>query len=275
LIAVNCGAIPKDLMESEMFGHVRGAFTGAVGSRIGAIAQARGGTLFLDEIGELDTALQVKLLRVIQSGEFQKVGGSETERADVRYLCATNRDPWQEVQAGRFREDLYYRLHVVPCAMPPLRERGDDILLLARHFLAVYAEEEGKSLRDFDDGAVHALRAYPWPGNIRELQNVLRNVVLFNQGDIVTEAMLSRLDPGTAPRVATLAPAAPPLHAARAAPGGAAIKPLWLIEKDAIEAALAQCGGNVPRAAALLEINPSTIYRRKAEWEKDRLPTSA
>ncbi|MGH7093082.1 MAG: sigma-54-dependent transcriptional regulator [Stellaceae bacterium] len=274
-IAVNCGAIPRDLMESEMFGHVRGAFTGAVGSRIGAIAQAKGGTLFLDEIGELDTALQVKLLRVIQSGEFQKVGGSETERAEVRYVCATNRDPWQEVQAGRFREDLYYRLHVVPCAMPPLRERGDDILLLARHFLAVYSEEEGKSLGDFDDGAVRALRAYPWPGNIRELQNVLRNVVLFNQGDIVTEAMLSRLDPGTAPRVATLAPAAPPLYTPHAAPGGAAIKPLWLIEKEAIEAALAQCGGNVPRAAALLEINPSTIYRRKAEWEKDRLPSSA
>ncbi len=182
-VAINCGAIPRELMESEMFGHVRGAFTGAVGSREGAIARAKGGTLFLDEICEMDLSLQVKLLRVIQSGEFQKVGGSETERADVRYVCATNRDPWSEVQAGRFREDLYYRLHVVPCAMPPLRERDDDVLLLARHFLALYAKEEGKAFTDFDEGAVRALRRYPWPGNIRELQNVLRNTVLFNQGD--------------------------------------------------------------------------------------------
>jgi two-component system repressor protein LuxO len=273
-VAVNCGAIPKELMESEMFGHVRGAFTGAVGSRLGAVAQARGGTLFLDEICELDLALQVKLLRVIQSGEFQKVGGSETERADVRYLCATNRDPWQEVQAGRFREDLYYRLHVVPCAMPPLRERGDDVLLLARHFLALYAAEEGKSLGDFDPGAVRALQRYPWPGNIRELQNLLRNVVLFNQGETVTEAMLAQLDPNNAGRPGSPQPAAL-LRAERATNGSGSVKPLWMIEKEAIEEALARCGGNVPRAAALLEINPSTIYRRKLEWDKPRLPSSA
>jgi len=265
-VAVNCGAIPRELMESEMFGHVKGAFTGAVGSRDGAISRAKGGTLFLDEICEMDLSLQVKLLRVIQSGEFQKVGGSEVERADVRYLCATNREPWSEVQAGRFREDLYYRLHVVPCAMPPLRERDDDVLLIARHFLALYAKEEGKQFSDFDDGAQRALRRYPWPGNIRELQNVLRNAVLFNQGSLVTEAMLNRLDPSAAPRPASIATLSPP-RAAAPAP----IKPLWLIEKEAIEAAIALCSGNVPRAAALLEINPSTIYRRKAEWEKDRL----
>jgi two-component system repressor protein LuxO len=217
----------------------------------------------------------VKLLRVLQSGEFTKVGGNEVERADVRYVCATNRDPWGEVQAGRFREDLYYRLHVVPCAMPPLREREGDVLLLARHFLRAYSEEEDKAFADFAPDAVAALTRYPWPGNIRELQNLLRNVVLFNEGDTVTAAMLSRLDANPAPRPT---PPQPPamLRAADTTDGDrAAVKPLWQVEKEAIEAALAVCGGNVPRAAALLEVNPSTIYRRKTEWEKARLPSSA
>src|SRR6185312_13960372 len=205
-VAVNCGAIPKELMESEMFGHVRGAFTGAVGSRIGAIAQAKGGTLFFDEICEMELALQVKLLRVIQSGEFQKVGGSEVERADLRVLCATNRDPWQEV--------------------------------LARRFLAQYSEEEGKAFADFDDGAVRRLRRHPWPGNIRELQNLLRNVVLFNRGETVTEAMLSRLDTAHAIRPAPESPVAPLQRVERNT-----VRPLWMIEKEAIEEALAVCGG--------------------------------
>ena len=266
-VAVNCGAIPRELMESEMFGHVKGAFTGALGTRTGAVARAKGGTLFLDEICEMPLALQVKLLRVLQSGEFAKVGGSEIEQADARYVCATNRDPWAEVQAGRFREDLYYRLHVVPCAMPPLRERDDDVLLLARHFLRLYADEEDKSFGDFDDSALAALRRYPWPGNIRELQNALRNVVLFNAGGTVAEAMLPRLDTAPAPRPLSFG-AAPRVAAPAEAP--AKIKPLWMVEKAAIEEALAVCGGNVPRAAALLEINPSTIYRRKAGWDEQR-----
>ena len=268
-VAVNCGAIPKELMESEMFGHVKGAFTGAAATREGAIARAKAGTLLLDEICEMDLALQVKLLRVLQSGEFTKVGGSEVERADARYLCATNRDPWAEVQAGRFREDLYYRLHVVPCAMPPLRERNGDLLLLARHFLLLYAEEEGKSFADFEPAAVVALDRHPWPGNIRELQNVLRNVVLFHDGASVSAAMLSRLAANGAVRPAGGAPA---LRLAASGNGAAAaIRPLWQIEKQAIEEALALCAGNVPRAAALLEVNPSTIYRRKVEWDKERL----
>jgi DNA-binding NtrC family response regulator len=263
-VALNCGAIPKELMESEMFGHVRGAFTGAVGNRDGAIARARGGTLFLDEICEMDLALQVKLLRVLQSGQFQKVGGNEVEQADLRYVCATNRDPWAEVQAGRFREDLYYRLHVVPCAMPPLRERDDDILLLARHYLRQYASEEGKGFVDFDGEAEAGLRRHGWPGNIRELQNVLRNTVLFNTGTVVTGPMLPRFEPAAASRASAAAVAAPPAETRDEAKK---IRPLWLVEKEAIEAALAFCGGNVPRAAALLEINPSTIYRRKSGWE--------
>ncbi len=271
-VAVNCGAIPKELMESEMFGHVKGAFTGAATTREGAIARAGGGTLLLDEICEMDQALQVKLLRVLQSGEFTKVGGSEVERADVRYLCATNRDPWAEVQAARFREDLYYRLHVVPCAMPPLRERGGDVPLLARHFLALYAAEEGKSFADFEPEAIDALTRHAWPGNIRELQNVLRNVVVFHDDRVVSAAMLSRLAANATSRLA----AAPVLRLAAHTNGTPApIRPLWQIEKQAIEAALAACAGNVPRAAALLEINPSTIYRRKAEWDKERLASSA
>jgi two-component system repressor protein LuxO len=273
-VAVNCGAIPRELMESEMFGHVKGAFTGAAGTREGAIARANGGTLLLDEICEMDLALQVKLLRVLQSGEFTKVGGNEVERADVRYLCATNRDPWAEVQAGRFREDLYYRLHVVPCAMPPLRERNGDVLLLARHFLALYAEEEGKSFSDFGPDAMEALSRHSWPGNIRELQNVLRNVVLFHDGESVSAAMLSRLDANAALRPVN-GIAAPVLRLAAANGTPHSVKPLWQIEKQAIEQALAACGGNVPRAAALLEVNPSTIYRRKAEWDRDRLASTA
>jgi two-component system repressor protein LuxO len=191
----------------------------------------------------------------------------------VRYLCATNREPWAEVQAGRFREDLYYRLHVVPCAMPPLRERDSDVLLLARHFLALYAEEEGKSFADFERESVEALTRYSWPGNIRELQNVLRNVVLFNDGTVVSAAMLSRLDTNAPLRPAAGAPAALRLAGEPSRTG--AVRPLWQIEKQAIEEALATCGGNVPRAAALLEVNPSTIYRRKAEWDKERLASSA
>ena len=277
-VAVNCGAIPKELMESEMFGHVKGAFTGAAGTREGAIARARGGTLLLDEICEMDAALQVKLLRVLQSGEFTKVGGSEVERADVRYVCATNRDPWEEVRAGRLREDLYYRLHVVPCAMPPLRERNGDLVLLARHFLALYAAEEGKSFTDFAPDAVAALQAYSWPGNIRELQNVLRNVVLFHDGALVTAAMLARLDaplPRAGNGMATVRPAPTALRPAGEPGRREAVKPLWQVEKEAIEHALAACRGNVPRAAALLEVNPSTIYRRKAEWERHRLAPPA
>jgi len=210
-------------------------------------------------------------LRVLQSGEFSKVGSGEVERSDVRYLCATNRDPWVEVQAGRLREDLYYRLHVVPCAIPPLRERDRDVLSLARHFLALYAEEEGKTFADFEPKAIEALTRYSWPGNVRELQNVLRNIVLLNDGPIVTAAMLSRLDPHPAQPLVGGGPGLETPRLASESSRNVAVKPLWQVEKRAIEEALASCGGNVPRAAAVLEVNPSTIYRRKAEWDKGRL----
>ena len=189
-IALNCGAIPKDLMESEIFGHVKGAFTGAISDRTGAAAKANGGTLFLDEIAEMELALQTKLLRFVQTGTFQKVGETRQESVDIRIICATNRDPLAEVRDGRFREDLYYRLHVVPIQMPPLRERGDDILSVARAFLVAYAREEGKHFRRFTAEAEARLSTYGWPGNVRQLQNVIRNAVVLNDGEEVTQEML-------------------------------------------------------------------------------------
>jgi two-component system repressor protein LuxO len=189
-IALNCAAIPRDLLESEVFGHVRGAFTGATDNRIGAAKAADGGTLFLDEIGEMPPEMQAKLLRFVQTGTFQPVGASRPEKVDVRFVCATNRDPLVEVEAGRFREDLYYRLYVVPIELPALRERGEDVLLIARHLLRLMAKEESRAFRGFAPATEAALLAYQWPGNIRQLQNVVRNIVVLHDGDRVEPAML-------------------------------------------------------------------------------------
>jgi DNA-binding NtrC family response regulator len=266
-VTLNCAAIPKDLLESELFGHVKGAFTGAYTDRQGVAAQAHGGTLFLDEIGEMDLAVQSKLLRFVQTGTFQKVGGSKTETVDVRLVCATNRDPLKEVEAGRFREDLYYRLYVIPIALPPLRERGDDVLPVARRFLADFAGEEGKGFAGFDPQTEARLRAYHWPGNVRQLQNVVRNIVVLHQGKLVTPGMLPA--PLDKPVAESPPPAAVPPAPAREAPalfGIAGIRPLWAVEKEAIEQAIAACAGNIPKAAALLEVSPSTIYRKRLSW---------
>ncbi|MGB0713310.1 MAG: sigma-54-dependent transcriptional regulator, partial [Gammaproteobacteria bacterium] len=269
-VAINCAALPKDLMESEIFGHVKGAFTGALNARDGAASRADGGTLFLDEIGELDLDLQAKLLRFIQTGAFQKVGGSRQLEVDVRFLAATNRDPMQMVNEGRFREDLYYRLHVIPIALPPLREREDDVLLIARRFLDEFSAEEGKGFSRFDVATEQLILNYRWPGNVRELQNVVRTIVVLNDGDEVIPGMLPDMLRGTgqpvvgASRSGVASPAVP-----RAAPAGAsqAIKPLWLVEKEAIEAAIQANDDNIPRAAAALEISPSTIYRKIQSWK--------
>ncbi|MHC8509036.1 MAG: sigma-54-dependent transcriptional regulator [Rhodospirillales bacterium] len=281
--ALNCGAIPKDLVESEIFGHVKGAFTGASSDRMGAAGQAKGGTLFLDEICEMELSLQPKLLRFLQTGTFQRVGSEKSETADVRIICATNRDPWTEVNEGRFREDLYYRLHVLPVHLPPLRERGGDSVEIARHFLKIYAREEGKKLETFAPESEAVIAQYPWPGNVRQLQNVLRNIAVLHDGDIVTPDMLpapldaqadsGRAAPSPAPGVSALtqasAPAAPGLSAA-AAPadmGGAdAIRPLAELEKEAVQNAIRLCGGNIPEAALKLGISAATIYRKKAAW---------
>jgi two-component system repressor protein LuxO len=269
-VALNCAAIPHDLMESEIFGHTKGAFTGAVSAREGAAARADGGTLFLDEICEMDMDLQSKLLRFIQTSSFQKVGSNTLQSVDIRFVCATNRDPIEEVRAGRFREDLYYRLHVIPVELPPLREREEDVILIARHLLKTYTREENKHFERFTPETEAILRAFDWPGNVRQLQNVIRNIVVLNDHDTVTPSMLppplseiSASTEATATRTG--------LQAGDLAEAGitdaTAIRPLWQIEKQFIEQTIEHCDGNIPKAAALLEISPSTIYRKRQQWE--------
>jgi two-component system repressor protein LuxO len=268
-VAMNCSAIPRDLVESELFGHVRGAFTGALQTREGIASRADGGTLFLDEIGEMDLPLQAKLLRFIQTGSFSPVGGDQTRTVDVRFVCATNRDPLQEIQNGRFREDLYYRLNVVPIHLPALRARGHDIIMIARHFLELYASEEGKQFDGFDPATERLLLAFPWPGNVRQLLNVVRNVVVLSQGGVVVPEMLPSAVRDTIPAAALApAPLPPPAAAATGKSEDKPIVPMWMIERDAIERAIEACGGNIGRAAALLEIDASTIYRRRRDWAR-------
>ncbi|MBX3221653.1 MAG: sigma-54-dependent Fis family transcriptional regulator [Labilithrix sp.] len=186
LVTINCGAIPNELVESELFGHAKGAFTGAQGSRRGLVAAAEGGTLFLDEVGELPLAVQVKLLRLLQQREYTPLGETRAMKCDVRIVAATNRDLEAEVKAGRFREDLYYRLNVIHVELPALRERKGDLGLLARHFCRVFAERAGRDdLRGLSDEAVTAIEAYPWPGNVRALENALERGVLLARGPFV------------------------------------------------------------------------------------------
>ncbi len=263
-IALNCAAIPTELMESEVFGHVKGAFTGAVADRQGAATLADGGTLFLDEICEMDIGLQAKLLRFVQTGGFKKVGAPKTESVDVRFLCASNRDPWEEVRAGRFREDLFYRLHVIPLHLPPLREREGDVLDIAHHFLAEFAAEEGKDFKGFSPEAEQIIADYTWPGNVRQLQNAVRNMVVLNNGETVSVEMLPDHlgQEGMEKRASR---AAMPGNVAVPPEAGIKLRPMSEVEMDYIHEALRECGGNVPRAAALLELSPSTLYRRIRE----------
>jgi two-component system repressor protein LuxO len=205
IVALNCAAVPRELMESEIFGHVKGSFSGAVADRDGAATLANGGTLFLDELCDMHVDLQAKLLRFLQSESFRRVGGAELEKVDLRFIAATNKEPLEEVAEGRLREDLYYRLHVIPIYMPPLRERGEDVIDLAKHFLAALALEEGKPFTGLSEDVKTAFRAYDWPGNVRQLQNVIRNIVVMNTGETVTLDML----PPPLNRVAIRAPSRP------------------------------------------------------------------
>jgi len=269
-VALNCAAIPRDLMESEIFGHTRGAFTGAVTAREGAAARADGGTLFLDEICEMDMDLQSKLLRFIQTSSFQKVGSNTLQTVDIRFVCATNRDPIEEVRAGRFREDLYYRLHVIPVDLPPLRQREDDVILIARHLLKSYTLEENKCFERFTAETEVILRNFDWPGNVRQLQNVIRNIVVLNDDDAVSPSMLPPPLSEISALTATPAPSGSQTGETPALPvtsDATAIRPLWQIEKQVIEQTIEHCDGNIPKAAALLEISPSTIYRKRQQWE--------
>ncbi len=251
LIKVHCAALSESLLESELFGHEKGAFTGAAARKRGRFELANGGTLFLDEIGEINQNVQIKILRVLQDKRFERVGGEETLEADVRIVAATNRDLKKEIEAGRFREDLYYRLNVVQIHLPPLRERRDDIPLLVTAFLNETAAENGKKIDGIDARARSALYKYPWPGNIRELRNCIESAVVMCEGHIITA---DDLPPGIAESGGAEAVAVP------------ANIPLEEAEKIIIMQSLAFNKGNKSKTAEALGIGRKTLHRKLAEY---------
>jgi DNA-binding NtrC family response regulator len=277
-VPLNCGAIPSELLESEVFGHLKGSFTGAISDKPGAAAAADGGTLFLDEICELDLNLQTKLLRFLQTSTIQPVGATKPRKVNVRIVCATNRDPVEAVRQGQFREDLFYRLHVVPIHMPPLRDRGDDVVLIAESALRRFAREEGRAFDSLDTAVSDLFSRLAWPGNVRQLLNVLRNVVVLHEGRVVTTAMLpaglgadKTIAPAHQAPGAAAAPAPAVAQGQAAAPTRAALdgligRPLAEIERVVIEETIARAGGSVPRAARMLDVAPSTLYRKIEAW---------
>ncbi len=270
-IALNCGAIPAELLESEVFGHIKGSFTGAIADKPGAAVTADGGTLFLDEICELDLGLQTKLLRFLQTSTVQPVGANRPRKVDVRIVCATNRDPQEAVRRGQFREDLYYRLHVVPIHLPPLRDRGEDVIEIAERALMRMAAEEGRRFTGLSPEVREIFRQAPWPGNVRQLLNVVRQIVVMNEGGLVSAAMLPAelAASGEAP-VMRPAVAAPPPAAGL---DGLLGRTLAEIERLVIEATIEMHGGSVTRAARVLDVAPSTLYRKMESWGRGDAPT--
>ena len=300
-VALNCGAIPRELFESEMFGHRKGSFTGAISDYDGVAKRAHGGTLFLDEVCEMEPDLQTKLLRFLQTETIQPVGAAATEKVDVRVVCATNRNPMEEVRAGRFREDLFYRLNVVPIDLPPLRARGDDVQELADYFLDRYGREEGKDFTGFSDDARWQLKRRPWPGNVRELQNTVRQIAVLAAGGTIEAGMLPAPMHTQAPPIAQALhpPQGPAMagthtdahHAGTPYTGTGGGTPAgnsgWSGELEAvimggtlaeaermlIETRIRSCGDSIPKAARTLGVSPSTLYRKREGWEdrpKDR-----
>jgi DNA-binding NtrC family response regulator len=265
-IKINCAAIPRELVEAELFGFEKGAFTGAVQSKPGRFELADGGTLFLDEIGEIPVEMQVKLLRAVQESEFERVGGVKTTRVEVRLVAATSRDLTREIAAGRFREDLYYRLNVVPIHLPPLRERREDIPLLVEHFRQKYNLRLRKNVERIEDEALACLAAYAWPGNIRELENVLERTILFAEGP--------RIGAGDLPASLRKQPADPPAAEAQVAAASGPPGPLkeivkgqvQAIERDLIVRGLEVTGGNVTRTAKLLKISRKSLQTKMKEF---------
>ena len=265
-VALNCGAIPESLQESELFGHEKGAFTGAIGTHRGRFEQANGGTLFLDEIGELSLSAQTRLLRVLrvlrvlQESEIQRVGGTSLIPVDVRIISATHRDLEAMIAAGTFREDLYYRLVVFPLELPPLRDRREDLPALLRHFLRRYRRELGTTERDFDRDALDVLVQYDWPGNVRELENVVQRALVTSRiGAIGVDSLPPKL---VLRAMGIVERAVPP--AANGEPEE--IVPLETLERRAIEQALRQLEGNVSLAAHRLGIGRATLYCRLAQY---------
>jgi transcriptional regulator with PAS, ATPase and Fis domain len=261
-------------MESELFGYEHGAFTGAVSSKPGRFELADGGTLFLDEIGEIPLEMQVKLLRVLQESEFERVGGIKTTRVDVRLIAATNRDLTVETEAGRFRKDLFYRLNVVPIVLPPLRDRADDVPDLVRHFIEKYNKRLNKKIEGISDEATSLLRAWPWPGNIRELENLMERVILFADGP--------RIEAKDLPEGVRRGMASAPTSASGLTPevGETPLKEFLKqrqaeIEKSFIVQALAKTDGNVTRAAKLLQISRKSLQTKMKEFGlRDEEPTA-
>lgn len=307
-IAINCGAIPRDLLESEVFGHLKGSFTGAISDKAGAAAAADGGTLFLDEMCEMDQALQTKLLRFLQTSMIQPVGAVEPRKVDVRIVCATNRDPMAEVKAGRFREDLFYRLHVVPIHLPPLAERGTDVLEIAESLLERFSGEEQKRFVRLTDEVRHAFCTYHWPGNVRQLENVLRNAIVLNDGvelsatmlpqeiaypvEVATDRVLRRANGMNGSNgvnghtnghmnghhtngaralgvdsVAMLDDIEGDAETNRLLKGLVG-STLAAVEREFIEMTIRECDGSIPRAARILDVSPSTLYRKREAWDR-------
>jgi formate hydrogenlyase transcriptional activator len=259
LVKVNCGAVPASLLESELFGHVKGAFTGAIDRRVGRFELADGGTIFLDEIGELPLDTQVKLLRVLQEREFEPVGSSRTQRVDVRVIAATNRNLADEVQAGRFRSDLFFRLNVVPLAVPPLRERPDDVPLLVAYFVERFARRFGRRIDSVSREAMDRLRTYSWPGNIRELQNIVERAVVLSAGQVLTidADVMALPEPSTAP--------APPVQPSGRAAAADSFTSRADAERQHIRTVLMRTRGVIEGpsgAARILDMHPNTLRSR-------------
>lgn len=264
-IALNCGAIPEELLESEVFGHIKGSFTGAIADKPGAAAAADGGTLFLDEICEMAPALQTKLLRFLQTSTVQPVGATRPRKVNVRIVCATNRDPLDAVRKGQFREDLYYRLYVVPIHMPALRDRGEDVIEIAKAALQRFAQDEGRRFDALSPEVCELFLRLPWPGNVRQVLNVIRNVVVLNDGGVVTLDMLPDSLMFSSDRLVSV----PTAQTDTAAPDtieGLVGRTMAEIEREVILATLARHGGSVPKAARVLDIAASTLYRKLEAW---------
>ena len=252
-VEVNCAAIPEELIESELFGHVKGAFTGAVADRRGKFEAADGGTIFLDEIGDMSLKTQAKVLRVLQEQTLEAVGGNQRIRVDARVLAATNKDLQSEIRSGQFREDLYFRLNVIPIFVPPLRDRQEDIPVLADHFMAEFAREYGRRVKTFDAGARAVLQQYLWPGNVRELRNVTERLVIMVPGDRIFASDLSFLEQSGSARPVAVEPPGErlTLHEARDR-----------FERDLILRTLAEQQGNMSRTADVLGVERSNLYRK-------------